>query len=362
MGLNTSDSKSKKEIRRRLNKELKDDGFGDDIFDFLDQLDHVMEAPDMNKIKKELSQDEIDSLEKSRKKKAKKNAKVDLKQAEEGGDEEEEEELEGMSEDDGLDEDLSDGIVDADYLRSYAKDNGLRVMNEEEEEEEEMEEEEEEEEEASANDADLLESEEGEEEQEEQEEEEEEKEEEEKEEESEKEENESKPAASDEPKDVRYEDITDIYGRVKAGHEEDLKRFTAKYVPPHLRNQSSTSDDSTQFDQAIIKQIREIVNKVTDDTFISMCHLLIAAYTKYPKNSVRSNLYTTIIAATKNQFKIIHHYIRLYAGLIAAAQHESDMNVVSFITENVVNVFEAECENAINEHDTSVRGSRCTEQ
>ena len=89
LGLNTSDSKSKKEIRRRLNKELKDDGFGDDIFDFLDQLDHVMEAPDMNKIKKELSQDEIDSLEKSRKKKAKKNAKVDLKQVEEGGDEEE---------------------------------------------------------------------------------------------------------------------------------------------------------------------------------------------------------------------------------------------------------------------------------
>lgn len=361
MGLNTSDSKSKKEIRRRLNKELKDDGFGDDIFDFLDQLDHVMEAPDMNKIKKELSQDEIDSLEKSRKKKAKKNAKVDLKHVEEGGDEEEEEELEGMSEDDGLDEDLSDGIVDADYLRSYAKDNGLRVMNEEGEEEGEEEEEMEEEEEESANDADLLESEE-EEEEEEKEEEEEESEEEEEKEESEKEENESKPAASDEQKDVRYEDITDIYGRVKAGHEEDLKRFTAKYVPPHLRNQSSTSDDSTQFDQAIIKQIREIVNKVTDDTFISMCHLLIAAYTKYPKNSVRSNLYTTIIAATKNQFKIIHHYIRLYAGLIAAAQHESDMNVVSFITENVVNLFEAECENAINEHDTSVRGSRCTEQ
>ena len=35
----------------------------------------------MDKIKKELSQDEIDSLEKSRKKKVKKNAKVDLKQS-----------------------------------------------------------------------------------------------------------------------------------------------------------------------------------------------------------------------------------------------------------------------------------------
>ena len=104
--MNTSDSKSKKDVRRRLNKELKEDGFGDDIFDFLDQLDHVMEAPDMDKIKKELSQDEIDSLEKSRKKKEnKKKSNVDVAQLEEE-EEEEEEELEGMSEDDGLDEDL----------------------------------------------------------------------------------------------------------------------------------------------------------------------------------------------------------------------------------------------------------------
>lgn len=395
MGLNTNDTKSKKEVRRRLTKELKEDGFGDDIFDFLDQLDHVMEAPDMNKIKKELSPSEFESLEKSAKQKQKKNPKGDLakskkekekeKEEEEEEveeDDEDEEELEGMSEDDGLDEDLSDEIVDANYLRSYAKNKGIRVMNEDGEEEKEDSEKSE-----NVSDADLLESSEeeetGEDEDEEEEEEEEDEEEEEEDEEEEKDDNEedeednsdntsekeegqpsskedekdnkgTKAADSNDQKDIRYEDITDIYGRVKAGHEEDLKRFTAKYVPPHLRNQSATSDEATQFDQAIAKQIREIINKVTDDTFVSMCHLLVATYAKYPKNSVRSSLYTTVIAATKNQFKIIHHYIRLYAGLIAAAQHESDMNVVSYITENVVNLFEAECQNAIAEHDTNV--------
>ena len=145
MGLNTNDTKSKKEVRRRLTKELKEDGFGDDIFDFLDQLDHVMEAPDMNKIKKELSPSEFESLEKSAKQKQKKNPKGDLakskkekeKEKEEEEDDEDEEELEGMSEDDGLDEDLSDEIVDANYLRSYAKNKGIRVMNEDGEEEKE---------------------------------------------------------------------------------------------------------------------------------------------------------------------------------------------------------------------------------
>ena len=395
MGLNTNDTKSKKEVRRRLTKELKEDGFGDDIFDFLDQLDHVMEAPDMNKIKKELSPSEFESLEKSAKQMQKKYTKGDLakskkvkekeiekgEEEEEEEDDEDEEELEGMSEDDGLDEDLSDEIVDANYLRSYAKNKGIRVMNEDGEEEKEDSEKSE-----NVSDADLLESSEeeetGEDEDEEEEAEEEDEEEEEEDEEEEKDDNEedednsdntsekeegqpsskedekdnkgTKAADSNDQKDIRYEDITDIYGRVKAGHEEDLKRFTAKYVPPHLRNQSATSDEATQFDQAIAKQIREIINKVTDDTFVSMCHLLVATYAKYPKNSVRSSLYTTVIAATKNQFKIIHHYIRLYAGLIAAAQHESDMNVVSYITENVVNLFEAECQNAIAEHDTNV--------
>ena len=72
LGLSSGDSKSKKEVRRRLNKELKEDGFGDDIFDFLDQMDHVMDAPDMEKIKKELSSTEIEALEKKVKGKSQK--------------------------------------------------------------------------------------------------------------------------------------------------------------------------------------------------------------------------------------------------------------------------------------------------
>ena len=368
LGLSSGDSKSKKEVRRRLNKELKEDGFGDDIFDFLDQMDHVMDAPDMEKIKKELSSTEIEALEKkvkgkSQKKKGEKRVDVTKLESEVG-------ELPlGLSDDDGLDENLSDEVVDSNYLRSFARDNGLQVLNSDGEEEMEGEIDDEEllasEDDASLNesdvpssdvpssdvpssdvpsndvpsnetnqeDADLLSSDH-----------------------SEEKNDSTKPEnqPDSESKEIRYQDITDIYGRVKAGHEDDLKKFTSKYVPPHLRNQSSNSDESSQVDQAITKQIREIVNKVTDDTFVSMCQLLVATYAKYPKNSVRNSLYDTIIAATRNDFKVIHHYIRLYAGLIAAAQHESDMNVVSYFTENVVNLFERECTKAIDEHNTNV--------
>ena len=63
LGLGGSDSKNQKEVRRRLNKELKGDGFGDDIMSFLDQMDHVMDETNMDQIRKELSPEEIAKLE-----------------------------------------------------------------------------------------------------------------------------------------------------------------------------------------------------------------------------------------------------------------------------------------------------------
>ena len=55
LGLSGSNKKGIKDERKRLNKELKDDGFGDDIMSFLDQMDHVMEDPDMDVFAKDLS-------------------------------------------------------------------------------------------------------------------------------------------------------------------------------------------------------------------------------------------------------------------------------------------------------------------
>lgn len=81
-------------------------------------------------------------------------------------------------------------------------------------------------------------------------------------------------------------------------------------------------------------------------------------YNKYPKNSVRECLLTQILAATKNSYKIIHHFIRLYSGLIAVAQHQSDMNCVSYCVEKIVILFEEEVSKAIEEHDNEVGGNQ----
>ena len=282
LGLSGSNKKGIKDERKRLNKELRDDGFGDDIMSFLDQMDHVMEDPDMDVIAKDLSATEIATLQQqvnngSTKGKLKSisDRKFDMNALEK----EASSIPKDIGEDDGEDDDTSDGLVDVDFLKSFAKKNGMKVVDESGKEEKEMESVSEEEEEIASdmvidddeallnddvpNDvpsdipsdipSDMPSEEEDS---------------------NEEEDNENSPNTTEEDnkdKEIRYEDITDIYGRVKEGKEEELKQFTSKYVPPHLRNKSTETDD--ELEQAALKQIREVVNKVTDDTFITMCQV-----------------------------------------------------------------------------------------
>ena len=300
LGLHSNDSKAKKEVRRRLNKELKEDGFGDDIMSFLDDIDNVMDMKHLDDAKKMLSAEELAALEnragkpqaktpKKEKPKEKatpaKKGSMNLTQLEK----EAEKIPDDIAEDDGMDDDFSDEMVDSNYLRSFASQNGLKVLNGDGEESEEEEEEVDDDEALLDDDADLLgsdeeserEEEEGESEENEKEEEEKEsekeeesedkneKEEEEKEEESEKEEEESE---TEEEKDVSYGSITDIYGRVLKGKEDALKQFTSKYVPPHLR-EGGKQEEKPAVEDFMLKSVREVVNKVTDENFIAMCNV-----------------------------------------------------------------------------------------
>lgn len=298
LGLHSNDSKAKKEVRRRLNKELKEDGFGDDIMSFLDDIDNVMDMKHLDDAKKMLSAEELAALEnragkpqaktprkEKRKEKATpaKKGSMNLTQLEK----EAEKIPDDIAEDDGMDDDFSDEMVDSNYLRSFASQNGLKVLNgdgEESNEEKEEEEEEVDDDEALLDDdADLLGSdEESEREEEESESEENEKEEEEKESEKEEEsedknekeeeEKEEESEKEEEEKDVSYGSITDIYGRVLKGKEDALKQFTSKYVPPHLR-EGGKQEEKPAVEDFMLKSVREVVNKVTDENFIAMCNV-----------------------------------------------------------------------------------------
>ena len=298
LGLHSNDSKAKKEVRRRLNKELKEDGFGDDIMSFLDDIDNVMDMKHLDDAKKMLSAEELTALEnragkpqaktpKKEKPKEKatpaKKGSMNLTQLEK----EAEKIPDDIAEDDGMDDDFSDEMVDSNYLRSFASQNGLKVLNgdgEESNEEKEEEEEEVDDDEALLDDdADLLGSdEESEREEEESESEENEKEEEEKESEKEEEsedknekeeeEKEEESEKEEEEKDVFYGSITDIYGRVLKGKEDALKQFTSKYVPPHLR-EGGKQEEKPAVEDFMLKSVREVVNKVTDENFIAMCNV-----------------------------------------------------------------------------------------
>ena len=293
LGLHSNDSKAKKEVRRRLNKELKEDGFGDDIMSFLDDIDNVMDMKHLDDAKKMLSAEELAALEnragkpqaktprkEKRKEKATpaKKGSMNLTQLEK----EAEKIPDDIAEDDGMDDDFSDEMVDSNYLRSFASQNGLKVLNGDGEESEEEEEEVDDDEALLDDVADLLGSdEESEREEEEGESEENEKEEEEKE--SEKEEEsedknekgekeEEEERKEEEEKDVSYGSITDIYGRVLKGKEDALKQFTSKYVPPHLR-EGGKQEEKPAVEDFMLKSVREVVNKVTDENFIAMCNV-----------------------------------------------------------------------------------------
>lgn len=254
LGLHSNDSKAKKEVRRRLNKELKEDGFGDDIMSFLDEIDNVMDMDHLNDAKKMLSEEEIAALEKQVKKpqaKAQKREKEVAKDVSEKKgsmnlsqlEKEAEKIPDDIADDDGMDDDFSDDIVDSSYLRSFATENGLKVLNGDGEEEKGGEEEEMEDEEDQTllnDDADLL--------------------------------NSDEEESEEKEKDVSYGSITDIYGRVLKGKEDALKQFTSKYVPPHLR-EAAKQEEKPEVEDFMLKSVREVVNKVTDENFIAMCNV-----------------------------------------------------------------------------------------
>lgn len=292
LGLHSNDSKAKKEVRRRLNKELKEDGFGDDIMSFLDDIDNVMDMKHLDDAKKMLSAEELTALEnragkpqaktpKKEKPKEKatpaKKGPMNLTQLEK----EAEKIPDDIAEDDGMDDDFSDEMVDSNYLRSFASQNGLKVLNGDGEESNEEEEEVDDDEALLDDDADLLgsdeeserEEEEGEHEEKEEEEKESEKEEEsEDKNEKEEEEKEEESEKEKDEKDVSYGSITDIYGRVLKGKEDALKQFTSKYVPPHLR-EGGKQEEKPAVEDFMLKSVREVVNKVTDENFIAMCNV-----------------------------------------------------------------------------------------
>ena len=302
LGLSSSDSKAKKEVRRRLNKELKEDGFGDDIMSFLDQIDNVMDVDHLADAKNELSSEEVAALEaqldpkKAPKGKKEKQAKkssggnkgtVDLHQLEK----EAEKVPDDIAEDDGVEDDFSDELVDSSYLRSFAAKNGLKVLNGDGEDESELSGGDElnadeddvadedllaSEDEGSVSNEDAADSDEGsvsaseasnnEEED---------NSEAENDNNNSKEENNSNSNSEDEnntPKEVTYGSITDIYGRVLKGKEQELKQFTSKYVPPHLR-EGTAQEEKPELEEAMVKAVREVINKVTDESFITMCNV-----------------------------------------------------------------------------------------
>lgn len=297
LGLSSSDSKAKKEVRRRLNKELKEDGFGDDIMSFLDQIDNVMDVDHLADAKNELSSEEVAALEaqldpkKAPKGKKEKQAKkssggnkgtVDLHQLEK----EAEKVPDDIAEDDGVEDDFSDELVDSSYLRSFAAKNGLKVLNgdgEESESESELSGGDDvadedllaSEDEGSVSNEDAADSDEGsvsaseasnneEEDNSEAENDNNNSEEE--------EDNNNSKEDNTTPKEVTYGSITDIYGRVLKGKEQELKQFTSKYVPPHLR-EGAAQEEKPELEEAMVKAVREVINKVTDESFITMCNV-----------------------------------------------------------------------------------------
>lgn len=261
---------------------------------FLDQIDNVMDVDHLADAKNELSSEEVAALEaqldpkkapkgreekKSKKSSGGNKGTVDLHQLEK----EAEKVPDDIAEDDGVEDDFSDELVDSSYLRSFAAKNGLKVLNgdgDESESESELSGGDDvadedllaSEDEGSVSNEDAADSDEGSVSASEASNNEENENSEENDNSEEEEDNNNSKEDNTTPKEVTYGSITDIYGRVLKGKEQELKQFTSKYVPPHLR-EGAAQEEKPELEEAMVKAVREVINKVTDESFITMCNV-----------------------------------------------------------------------------------------
>ena len=133
----------------------------------------------------------------------------------------------------------------------------------------------------------------------------------------------------------------DIYGN-NLDAADSGKKTPGKYVPPHLRNQGSQNRNVDAKNQEQLRQIQRLLNnalnRLSDDTLVSVAQQLAQIYTSNPTQSVNEMLWKNTMQACVATPMLMTGLIPVYVACIVGAhiQTGDTIQIGEFILEQVV--------------------------
>lgn len=112
----------------------------------------------------------------------------------------------------------------------------------------------------------------------------------------------------------------DIYGHSLADHSTDSK--ATKYVPPHLRKSDDSSDRKEKL-LALKRLLNNALNRLSEDTLISVVQSVGKLYQDYPTSDVNESLWKNVVAAAVDRPMLMVGMIPVYVASLAGVHFQT---------------------------------------
>lgn len=130
----------------------------------------------------------------------------------------------------------------------------------------------------------------------------------------------------------------DIYGNRIDKHI--LQGLPKKYVPPHLRNNLAGDENADRKEQlrALQRSLNNAMNRLSEDTLISVAQSVVKLYPVYATSDVNKYLWENVFNASVDRPTLMTGMIPVYVACLAGVHVQSGDNVQlgGYLMENVV--------------------------
>lgn len=117
----------------------------------------------------------------------------------------------------------------------------------------------------------------------------------------------------------------------------------AKYVPPSLRKQSSSTNEA---ETALRRRVQGLINRLTNDNMIGIVKDFLALYDTNPRQTVTSTTVDLVLALVCSPEKRPDAFFTMIAGFMAAMYKAMGMAVIAHFIQQLVEVFDQRYEKA----------------
>jgi nucleolar MIF4G domain-containing protein 1 len=127
----------------------------------------------------------------------------------------------------------------------------------------------------------------------------------------------------------------DIYG--KSLDDDQPEATAAKYVPPHLRNREDSEDRQEKL-RMLKRLLNNALNRLSEDTLMSVAQTVAKIYHDYPTSDVNENLWKNVVDAAVDRPIVMVTMIPVYTGCLAGVHLQTGDNVQlgGYLVEHIV--------------------------